>query len=173
MLERRHVEVADGDAAQALPGVRLGSARSVPVGHLAVEFELVRELGVLPGIGNVTAGRNVEIVEQDGVAADVERRLDVPAILLAAAMMDLHRRERHLRDDGDAVVGFHALHQPVLVAQALERPVREELVGALGLLQAEHVGLAQLQEPFDVGDPQADRIDVPGGDGQTHRRHYR
>ncbi len=58
------------------------------------------------------------------------------------------------------------------VAQRLEGLMREELVGALGFLEAEHVGLAQLQEAFDVGDPQADRIDVPGGDGQTHHRHY-
>jgi hypothetical protein len=173
MLERRHVEVADGDAAQAPAGARLGPVLGVPVGHLAVEGELVRELLVLPGVGDVAARRDVEIVEQDGIAADVEGGLDMPAVLLAAAMMDVGGGERHLREDGDAVVGFHALHQPVPVAQRFERQVREDIVRALGLLQAEHVGLAQLQEPFDVGDPQADRIDVPGGDGQTHRRHYR
>jgi hypothetical protein len=56
------------------------------------------------------------------------------------------------------------------VAQRLEGLVREEFIGALGLLQAQHVGLAQLQEALDVCDPQANRIDVPGGNGQTHRR---
>ena len=136
--------------------------------HLAVEIELVRELGVLVGIGNVAAGRDVEIVEQDRIAADVERGLDVPAILLAAAVMDVGGGERHLRDDRHAVVGLHALDQPVLVTQRLERHVREELVRALGLLQAKYVRLAQPQVAFDVTDPQADRIDVPGGNGEAH-----
>ncbi len=96
----------------------------------------------------------------------------MPAILLAATVVDIGGRERHLREDGHAIIRFHALHQPVRVARRLESQVREEFVGALGLLQAEHVGLAEPEKAFDVGDPQADRIDVPGGDGQTHRRHY-
>jgi hypothetical protein len=119
-------------------------------------------------IGNVAAGRDVEIVEQDGIGAGFERDLDVPAILLAATMVNVFSGERHLGEDRHAVVGLHALDQPVRVAQPLEGLVREELVRALGLLQAQHIGLAQPEIAFDVIDPQTDRIDVPGGDGKAH-----
>ena len=73
-----------------------------------------------------------------------------------------------LESDRHAIVGLHALDQPVLVTQRLERLVREVLVRALGFLQAQHVGLAHPQVAFDVTDPEADRIDVPGGDGEAH-----
>jgi len=104
--------------------------------------------------------------------ADVERDLDMPAVLLATAVMHVGRLERHLRNDGHAVVGFHALHQPMLVAQRRESLVRKGVVRALGLLQAQDVGFSQPQIAFDVVDPETDGIDVPGGDGEAHRRHY-
>jgi hypothetical protein len=56
------------------------------------------------------------------------------------------------------------------IAHAFEGLVREELVRTLGFLETQHIGLAQLQVPFDVCDPQADRIYVPGRNGETHRR---
>ena len=136
VLERRHVEIADGDAAQPHADARAGLSVGKPLRHLAVEIELVRKLVVLVGIGNVAAGRDVEIVQNDRIAADVEGGLDVPAILLAAAMMNIGGLERHLGDDRHAIVGLHALDQPVLVTQGLEGHVREMLVRRLGLLQA-------------------------------------
>ena len=92
MFERRHVEVADGDAAQSLPGTWPGLARDVPGGHLAIEIELVGEFHIGVGIGDIAARRDIEVVEQNRIAADIERGLDVAAILLAAAMVDRGRR---------------------------------------------------------------------------------
>ena len=46
------------------------------------------ELVVLPGIGNIAARRDIEIVEKNGVAADIERGLDMAAM----AWIDVPRR---------------------------------------------------------------------------------
>src|SRR5262249_30674892 len=120
VLERRHVQVADSDAAQPLARPGVWTAGFEPAGHLAVEVELMGELLVLVGIGDVATRGYIEVVEQDRIAADIKRDLDVPAILLAATMVQARRSERYLGDNGDAVVGLHALHQPVLVAEGLE-----------------------------------------------------
>jgi hypothetical protein len=55
------------------------------------------------------------------------------------------------------------------IAGALEGVVGEKMLGALDLLQAQHVGPLLAEEAKDLLDAQADRIDVPGGD-RDHRR---
>ena len=76
--------------------------------------------------------------------------------------------EADLRQDRDtvplplAVVG-------ALVAHRLERQRRERIVGELGLLEAQHVGLhlgEPLLDPFQTG---AQRVDVPGDERITSR----
>ena len=68
-----HVPVADtpnlidtcgtgGDAAQALAGALPGFPGQIPVGHLAIERELVRELRIDLDIGFVAAGGHVVVV---------------------------------------------------------------------------------------------------------------
>ena len=52
-----------------------------------------------------------------------------------------HLVERELRQDGDAVEGLLAVDGDV-VAERLERLARKGVVDALGLLQADDVGLA-------------------------------
>ncbi len=54
------------------------------------------------------------------------------------------------------------------VAERLERLARKQLVGGLGLLQAQDVGLHLGKEPGDVVGPQADGIDVPGNQAKGH-----
>jgi hypothetical protein len=76
------------------------------------------------------------------------------------------RHERLARQDRDAVVALHAVHQHVAVAERLERLAREQLVRRLGLLQAQHIGLRLLEQTPDEADAQPHRVDVPGD--QSH-----
>jgi len=134
----RHVDEAFRSASAVSIGVALSASL---VAALAISAFATRRIAgpvvrLAAAAGDVAAGRDIEIVQQDRIAADVEGGLDVTAILLAAAMMNVGRRERDLGNDRHAVVGLHALDQPVLVTEGLEGHVREMLVGRLGFLQA-------------------------------------
>src|SRR5258708_19967680 len=113
VLGRRHVEIADSDAAQPLADARTGLAVGKPLRHLAVEIELVRKLVVLVGIGNVAAGRAVEIVQKDRIAADVQGGLDVPAILLAPPMMNIAAPALPLPSHRNPLLALHPLYHPL------------------------------------------------------------
>ena len=87
--------VADGDAAQPFARARPRLAIGVPAGHLAIEVELVRELDVEIGIGNVAAGRDVEIVQLDAARQSGD---GVPAIGIVAPLPAQALGHRHARE---------------------------------------------------------------------------
>ncbi len=72
--------------------------------------------------------------------------------------------DRHPAEDRDAVVHALAVQDDVVVAERAERLQREVAIDDLGLLQAQDVGLLVAQELLDDGDPETDRVDVPGDD---------
>src|SRR5712691_1023752 len=88
---------------------------------------------------------------------------------LAAEAAPADGVERHARKHRHAVVALLAVERDVLVAQALQALEREAVVRALGFLQAEDVRPRRLDELGDEVDAQAYRVDVPGGDGETHQ----
>ena len=140
--------------------------------HFIEEAELVLEFRIDLGIGLVAARRDIEIVESDFVfqtGAFSQHHRDVPAIDLAAEVLHVDPLERNARDHGDAVIAFLSVDRDVLVAETLETLHRESVVRALGLLQAEHIGLCAFQEPGDQINSQPDRVDIPGGDLERHR----
>src|SRR5262249_23274446 len=71
--------------------------------------------------------------------------------------------ERQLRQDGDAIEGFLTVHGYV-VAEALQWLPRKGLVDALGLLQADDVGLSCREPSDEPVETLLDGVDVPGGD---------
>ena len=75
-LERRDVEVADQDRAP-----RRVAARAEPVGQRRQHLELVAELRVELRVGQVAAGRDVEIVQLDPAR---QQRPQMPAVGLVA-----------------------------------------------------------------------------------------
>ena len=79
------------------------------------------------------------------------------------------RFERHARDYRNAVIALLSVEGDVLVAEPFETLARKLVVGARGLLQAKHVRPHGLDEFRDEIDAQTHRVDVPGGDGETHR----
>ena len=79
---------------------------------------------------------------------------------------DFGRCERDPRQDRHAVVALHPVHQHMAIAERLEQLAREQLVGRLGLLQAQDVRRPFRDEPPDIVDAQPDRVDVPGDKAQ-------
>ncbi len=77
-------------------------------------------------------------------------------------------------DVGDAGAGQdrHAVPLPGpvvhrVVPEALEGQLRERVVGELGLLEAQDVGLGVLQPLLDPGEAGLQRVDVPGGEAHS------
>ena len=78
--------------------------------------------------------------------------------------------ERQPADGGDPVIALLSVHGLVDVAELRQRLGRKLVRLALDLLQAEHVDVLLAQHARDLVDAQADRIDVPGGDGNHGSR---
>ncbi len=57
-----------------------------------------------------------------------------------------------------------AVKHDMLIAERAERIEGEVVVDDLGFLEAQDVGRGFLQKLLDDGDPEADRVDVPGDD---------
>ncbi|PAV72981.1 hypothetical protein WR25_16638 [Diploscapter pachys] len=151
--QRRDVEIAGQDGRHV--------ERFRPARHPFDEVELLAEFGVYVAIGNVTAGGDVDVFQPDAVGqadTDVARllvRLPVEAIVLD---------QRHAAEDRDTMVHALAVDDDMVVAERAEGIEGEVGVDDLGFLEAQDVGFHLAQELFDDGDPETDRIDVPGDD---------
>src|SRR5690606_7231458 len=133
--------------------------------------ELMGEFFVLLRIGQVAAGRNVKIVQRDGIPqtrALAERHGDVAAVSLAAEVLVRVRLERQPRDDGHAMIALLTVEGDVLIAESLETLEWELVVRTLRLLQADRVRPRRLDEACEEVDAQPHRIDVPGCDLELH-----
>ena len=85
-------------------------------------------------IGNVAAGRHVEIMHRDRIAqagAFAEHRGDMAAVLLAAEDLNIGALERQPRYDDDAVIALLAVERDMLVAEPLEALERKASSGHL------------------------------------------
>ena len=166
VLMRRDVEIADQD----VPVVAARMQRLARL-HLVEKFQLVIEFRIERGIGNVAAGRNVEIVQHQRLCElrlFAERHRDVTRIDLVAEGSDIGGLERQFRDDGDAVIALLPVQRDVLIAEPLEALQRKGVVDAFGFLQAQHVRPRRFEEFGDDVDAQAHRIDIPGCQGEPH-----
>src|SRR5262249_22647366 len=93
---------------------------------------------------------------------------EMTTVALAAERMRHGRLERQAREHGDAVVALLAVERAIAVAKARKTFVREFVVRALRLLQAENVRANRFEEPRHQIDAKAHRIDVPGRDLDLH-----
>src|SRR6266702_2110780 len=163
---RRHVEVAD----QYVPVVAAWMQRLAGF-HLVEELQLVVEFRIERGIGNVAAGRHVEIMHDQRLCQlrlFAERNRDVPRIDLVAEGADVLCLERQFRNDGDAVVALLPVQRDVLISEPLESLQRKGVVDAFGFLKAQHVRPRRFEEFGDDVDAQAHRVDIPRCQGKTH-----
>src|SRR5262249_35100364 len=92
VLERRDIEVAEQDHS-----ARVMTPQSGGCPHLFQEGKLVRELGISRGVGEIAAGRYIQVMNRDGIAkprAFAEHGRNVPAVALAAKRLDVEAFER-------------------------------------------------------------------------------
>ena len=129
------------------------------------------ELRIERGIGDISTGRDVEIMQHQGLCKlrlFTERHRDVPRIDFVAECADVGILEWQFRDDGNAVIALLPVQRDVFIAEALETFERKGVVDAFGFLQAQHVRPRQFEEFGDDIDAQAHRVDIPRCQGKTH-----
>src|SRR5512140_3861077 len=120
--------------------------------QLVEKWKIVLEFRIERGIGDVAAGRNVEIVNDQRLC---QLRLlaegdgNVPRIDLVAEGADIRALERQFRDHGDTVIALLPVQRDMLVAEAPESLQRKGVVDAFGFLQAQHVRPYRLEELGD------------------------
>src|ERR1700722_17928825 len=78
--------------------------------------------------------------------------------------------ERNARNNRHAVVTLLPVDRDMVIACVTERPKGEIAVGAFCFLKAQDIRLVVEEIPDHEIDAQADRIDVPCGDGKGHGR---
>jgi len=122
----------------------------------------VGEFGIGIGVGDVAAGRHIQAMHFD--AGDVGDQM--AAIEPVAPGWRADVVERQLGQDGDAVIALHAVIGEVGIAQGAAAIGGKQLVGDLGLLQADNVGIERGDDLGQQRQPQPQRIDVPGN--QAH-----
>jgi hypothetical protein len=66
------------------------------------------------------------------------------------------------------MIAFLAVDRGIWIAELMESSQGKLAVPALRLLQAENVRRLLPQKASHEIDPQTDRIDIPGGKGETH-----
>src|SRR5215831_8988704 len=87
VLERCDIEVAEQDHS-----ARVMASQSDGCPHLFEEGKLMRELGISCGVGEIAAGRYIQVVNRYGIAksrALAEHGRNVPAVALAAKRLDV------------------------------------------------------------------------------------
>jgi hypothetical protein len=103
-------------------------------------------------------------------AAGCQRHGDVTGIPFFAkrAPVDYHQWE--FRGNRDPMIAFLAVDRSIWLAEFMESRQGKLAVPALRLLKAQNVRRLLPQKAGHEIDPQTDRIDVPGGKGETHAR---
>jgi hypothetical protein len=119
----------------------------------------VREFGVLSGIGEIAAGRNVKIVELDPVG---EFRRDVARVPVIEPVEPKFADRGQARDDRNAMIAGLGGQRDKGIAEDGERLAGEILAANLDLLQAQDVRFFACDQRAQGGQAQPDRIDVPG-----------
>src|SRR5262249_43938045 len=140
--------------------------------HVLQEGKVVGEFGISWGVGEIGAGRYIQVMNRDGIAkprALAEHGRNVAAVALAAKRLDVEAFERQTGKHHDAVITLLSVKGHVVVAQALETLERKPVVRAFGFLQTQDVGPNCFHESCDAIDAQADRIDIPRWNRQPHR----
>ena len=136
----------------------------------STKSSLWRNFGLISRIGLVAAGRDVEIVQQHADAARRESRRQMAAVGNVAEPAPLDDLDRPPGDGRHAVIALLAVDADMRIAQRFEGGEREQLVRALGFLQAQYVGRIFPEKALDDRQAQPHGVDVPCRDGQGHRQ---
>src|SRR5215470_6533623 len=160
-FERGDVEVAHCDHRTAvLPLCRK------PRRELGEKLQFMSEFGVGIRVREISSRRHVDIMKLDAPRQLNHRMSTVVAATPGTGAWGSKRRPRQNRD---AVISFHPIHEHVAIAKRLDRVAGEVLVGSFCLLQAKNIRRPLRNEPPNIVDPQPDRVDIPTDKAQRHR----
>src|SRR5690606_16402812 len=116
----------------------------------------------------IAARGDVEIVNAQP-AGDIEVGCDVTAISFFAEIPALDLLEGDFAQRGNAVIALLSVDGDMFVTRLADVLHRKGIVDAFDFLEAEDVRLFFPEQSFDEIYPQADGIDVPGGDLEGQR----
>src|SRR3954470_19913508 len=91
----------------------------------------------------------------------------MPRVVAFAPLHRLDFGKGEARQDRNPVIALLADLGDVRITEALQLLEREAVVRTLRLLQTQDVRRDQIDGPFDLLDPEANGIDIPGGDAEA------
>ena len=160
VLSRRNIDVAGHQQRQRRAPRGAGG---VDLPHAFDEIELVGKLLVGLRIRDIRTGRHVKILHLE--PCDLHRR--AARMPVPAEPRRFQRLDRQPGDNGDAVHPLLTRQVHVSVTRSLEGLPRKLVLEAFDLLQAQDISLLTHEESDDAVDAEANRIDVPGRQGQA------
>ncbi len=125
--------------------------------HALVEFQLVVELVIGGAVGQVAAGRDIEVPDLHTVDADRLRS----GFAATAEGRYTDRLERHFRGQGDAMPALLAHDEQMGKTHGAKRLFRELARLALDFLKAQHIHRVFGGETRHLVYAQTHGIDVP------------
>ena len=140
-----------------------------PAGERLEEFELVAEPVVERRVGDVAAGRHIDIVQQNRLRARaVDRDGEMARVTAPANIAPLFQRERDAGERGDAVIPLLARDRDMGKAERAKLARGKVPLDAFDLLQAEEIGPVGSHEAAHEIESESDGVDVPGGETEAH-----
>ena len=158
MLKRCDIEVASQD------GFLFYICR--PCDHAIKKIELLAKFYIFIAIRDVAADRDVNIIELNTIF-QFDRYMACLAIGLP--VVDRSIVNWDAANCCNAVIGRLPVDDDMPISQLPKYAFRENIIGDLGFLQTQDVGLLFAQKSFDNVDPGTDGIDIPGGDAKLLR----
>lgn len=163
LLQRRDIEVAHENSS---PGRVFGEMCR----RLGQKIELMGEFLIRGAVGDIAAGGYIEIMDGQRAVPGGKRGGNVPAIGFAAPIWRVFGQgERQAREDGHAVIPFHAALEHMGKTDRPGDGRGEQLIRHFGFLQADYVRRQGGNQRMQMRLAQTERIDIPGGDGKRHR----
>ena len=130
------------------PTIKVGSANFSDQRVIrSIKSSFWPNLGLRRAVGNVAAGRDIDILQPDAAiepGADMARLAIVLPVVTAA-----DHAAAPATEDRDAMVHLLAIELVMDIAARMEQVGREDMILRLGFLQAEDVGLLLVEQPFD------------------------
>jgi hypothetical protein len=96
----------------------------------------------------------------------LDNRRDVSGVIDRAVGLPPVIAQRPSRDDGHPVIALLAVYREMLISELAEGSARKCVVGALGLLQTQDIGLFGLEKMLNQRKPEPDGVDIPGRNGK-------
>ncbi len=153
-FQRSDVEITN-DHGWTIDGLR-------PACHPLQKIELLAELCILLAVGNVSACRDIDILQDHALASAQQLYPHMARFAIGLPVMAAELLQWNSADRRNSVIAFLSVHCLMFVSKLRKRFGRKLKFLAFYLLQAQHIRLFFQQEALHDRQAQADRVDIPG-----------